>query len=72
MTPDMTPVESTSIRSVGYDQQTGTLVVEFVNGSTYAYAAVPRETHRELLDAESIGAYFNRVVRPRYAYRRLR
>jgi KTSC domain len=66
-----TPVDSTSVKSVGYDPDTGTLQVEFVHGGVYEYLGVPEKVHRELLEAESIGAYFTQYVRDRYFTRKL-
>lgn len=66
------PVESSSIRSVGYDPATGVLHVEFTSGSLYAYASVPPEVCRAFLAASSKGTYFNANVRDKYLTRRLR
>ena len=60
------PVESTSVKSVGYDPDTGTMEVEFVSGAVYEYLGVPPKVHRELVGAESIGGYFTQYVRDRY------
>lgn len=68
LTPDMTPVDSTSIRSIGYDEASSTLYVEFADGATYIYDNVPQLIHQELLQAESVGGYFNRVIRANYSY----
>ena len=61
-----TPVTSSSIVSVGYDDASSTLEVEFVGGRVYRYFAVPRAVYRSLLEAASVGATFNVVVRTRY------
>ena len=60
------PVESTSVKSVGYDPETGTLEIEFVSGGVYEYLGVPEKVHWELVGAESVGAYFTQYVRDRY------
>jgi hypothetical protein len=65
--PPLVPVASSSIRAVGYDAATHRLYVRFHSGELYAYADVPRRVHRELMAAGSVGGYFNREVRPRYA-----
>jgi hypothetical protein len=69
--PLMVRVESSSIRSIGYDATTATLVVEFHDGDRYAYDGAPARAHHDLVTAESIGAHFNREVRNAYACRRL-
>lgn len=68
----MVPVDSTSIRSVGYDAVKRELYVEFVeSGDTYVYTGVGPKTIHALVTAESVGGYFNREIRPRYPYRKL-
>ncbi|MFD0278014.1 KTSC domain-containing protein [Kitasatospora sp. NPDC127111] len=66
-----TPVDSSALRSVGYDAALLLLELEFVHGGVYVYDAVPGRVHRELMAAESHGRYFVREIRGRYAYRRL-
>lgn len=66
---EMTPVDSSSVASLGYDSDTQELWVEFVGGGTYAYTPVPETTYQELMSAASIGAYINREVKPNYGCR---
>ena len=63
-------VKSASLRSVGYDPRRCTLEVEFQQGRVYRYFEVPAAAHSRLVNARSIGAYFNRHIKP--AYRCLR
>lgn len=65
------PVESTTLRSVGYDAETRVLEVEFTSGKVYQYADVPESVYRELLGAESLGRYFSASVRNVYASTRM-
>lgn len=60
---ERTEVESTNIKSVGYDVDTKTLEVEFLTGAVYQYRDVPPEKYQELLEAESVGKYFYAQVR---------
>ena len=60
------PVESSAIRSVGYERDTATLEVEFHTDKVYRYFAVPRAVYDGLMSADSVGAYFNQRVRDRY------
>lgn len=69
--PDMIPVDSTTLEKVGYDADNRELYLRFLHGSTYVYADVPPETHQELLAADSLGSYFNRHIRPNFAYRQV-
>lgn len=65
------PVESSSLASVGYEEWTRTLEVEFRNGGVYRYLGVPSSVHQALLTAESRGAYLNTRIKPYYPYVRL-
>lgn len=59
-------VESSAIRSVGYDDGLAVLEVEFTSGDVYRYHAVPASVHRALMDAESRGRYFVADIRDVY------
>jgi hypothetical protein len=65
------PLESSCVRSAGYDAEAGELEIEFVHGAVYRYAAVPEQVHAELLAADSHGRYFNRSIRGCFRYRKL-
>lgn len=56
-------MQSSSLAQVEYDSRRSILQVAFRDGSTYQYANVPAETYRNLLQADSKGAYFNRHIR---------
>ena len=65
-------VNSSAIRSVGYDGATATLEVEFMSGAVYEYREIPEQLYIDLLSAESKGGYFDAHVRcDRYPCRRL-
>lgn len=68
---DRTPVVSSNLASVAYDEDTQTLEVEFVNGGTYDYFDVPERVVQELMSASSHGEYFVRNVRGVYRYARV-
>ncbi len=68
---DRTPVSSSSIASIGYDEASRTLEVEFVSGSAYRYFGVPEQIHSELMAAPSKGGYFNAEIRERFPYAQL-
>jgi hypothetical protein len=65
------PVESSSLRSVGYDPVAQTLEVEFRSGGIYRYLDVPPETFTAFLRDESLGRYFVRNIRNTYECWRL-
>lgn len=57
-------VNSNLIRSVGYDAANSILEVEFVEEEkVYQYFDVPNSVATELMEAESIGAFFNDQVK---------
>jgi hypothetical protein len=61
-------VNSSVIRTLGYDPQTSVMEVEFRTGRVYHYSAIPAAVYDDLLRANSIGEYFNREIRPNYPY----
>ena len=65
------PVNSSSLRSVGYDLRPGILEIEFANGSVYQYLDTPATVYQELLIAPSHRNYFARHIRDRYPYRKI-
>lgn len=64
----LTPVESSMIKSVGYNTETCTMLVEFNQGQIYSYTDVPPEVHQGLLAAKSLGKYFWKHIRGEYTY----
>ena len=61
-------VESSNLRSVGYDEFLLVLEIEFNSGAVYRYYGVPSEVHDELINAESVGKYFNANVKSKYNF----
>lgn len=66
--PEMLPVNSSNIASVGYDAANQLVVVEFIDGSRYAYKGVPEHEFENLRTASSVGSYFNRNFKNVYPY----
>lgn len=66
-----TPLESTSLAAAGYDPAAKLLRIEFRNNTVYLYSDVPSPVYDGLISAPSKGAYFNREIRNRFAYRQL-
>lgn len=64
------PVESSMLRSVGYDPVEEILELEFHDGHVYQYGDVPEEIYRELMSAQSIGRYFLTYIQDQYPYAR--
>ena len=59
-------VDSTTLRSVGYDPKTQVLEIEFINGNIYDYYKVSPETYQELCEADSMGAFVNFRIKPHF------
>ena len=69
--PEMTPVSSSNIDSIGYDEQNQEVYVRFLNGSLYVYKGVPAHEYQNLLEAPSHGSYLNRNFKNVYPYERI-
>ena len=65
-------VNSSELRSVGYDVSASLLEAEFHSGEVYQYFDVPAELVLELLEANSIGRYFNAHIRPKFKFKKVR
>lgn len=67
-----TPVTSSNLRTVGYDEATQTLEIEFHSGGVYQYNSVPRSIYEGLMSASSHGKYFHAHIKGVYPYRKIR
>lgn len=57
-------IDSTSLASVGFDNEQSILEVEFKsNGAIWHYLDVPESVYYELMSAGSRGSYFHHNVR---------
>lgn len=59
-------VDSKDLKSVGYDETTSILEIEFNSGGVYQYLAVPVETYNNLMNAVSHGKYFHAFIMNHY------
>jgi hypothetical protein len=62
------PIASSAISSVGYDERSAVLEVEFRSGVVYDYLEVPPRIYLDLLKAPSKGSFVSRRVRDRYPF----
>ncbi len=62
-------VNSSSIRSVGYDRQSQVLEIEFNSLAVYRYENVSEDTYREFMGAYSKGMFFTVYIRQNYPFR---
>lgn len=67
----MIPVVSSNVESIGYDSETQTLRVSFLNGSTYEYKNVPDIEFENFKNAPSIGSYLAHNIKGRYPYEKV-
>jgi len=65
------PVDSSVLSAIRFHEDRNILEVRFRSGRIYLYSGVPQSVYEELLAAPSLGGYFNRVIRPRYAAMRV-
>lgn len=59
-------VTSRNVAEVGYDSETETLEVMFHHGGVYQYYNLPSFMHERLLQAESLGRFFNTEIKGHY------
>jgi hypothetical protein len=59
---------SSVIKAVEYDDDTRELDITFPGGKTYRYFHVPADIHAGLLDAESLGKFFNKEIKDVYRH----
>ena len=63
---ERTSVKSRILRSVGYDDRTKILEIEFYTGLVYQYLSVPPKVYADLMHSDEIGKYFSEKIRPRF------
>jgi hypothetical protein len=68
---DRSYVPSTNIASIGYDEATETLEVEFLSGSIYQYYNVRMNIYEQIMQAGSKGKFLNTYVKNAYPYSRV-
>ena len=64
-------VNSSRIRSVGYDERKQLLEVELSNGSIYQYSRVSPEVHRRFMAAPNPTSYYDDKIAEEYSARRV-
>lgn len=59
-------VTSSAIAAIDYHKEEKVLFVLFKAGSIHAYHDVSEYKYKSLLNAESVGAYFNKSIKPEH------
>lgn len=65
-------VKSTKAKSIGYDEATGVLEVEYIKGAIYHYFDVPFELYKRLMNASSKGKFLDQKIEKKYKYKRIK
>jgi hypothetical protein len=66
--PALTPVQSSNIDAVGFDNYG--LHVRFKGGGLYSYPDAPKALHDEMLRAESVGSFFRANVSGKFVHKK--
>ena len=61
-------VSSSNIASIGYDESSSTLEIEFLNSSIYQYFDVPQHIYKGLMQADSHGQFLAQNIKGVYRY----
>jgi KTSC domain len=64
-------VNSSRLRSVGYDEASQTLEVEMSNGAVYQYSKVSPEVYRRFMAAPNPTSFFDDRISEEYTARRV-
>jgi len=59
-------LESSMVRSAGYDRSRQILYLRFHGGAMYKYHEVPEDVFSGLLHAESHGRFASQIIIPRF------
>lgn len=57
---------SSFITNVSWDDDTETLLVQFISGTTWLYHDVSEDVYNRLVRSPSVGQFFNKNVRDKY------
>jgi hypothetical protein len=61
-------VNSMAIEKMNYNEASKLLVVTFQSGKEYVYYNVPKRVFVKAFSVDSIGAYFNKAIKPKYDF----
>ena len=68
MNPEMKPVDSSMILSVGYVKESQELYIKFENEGVYKYLSVPEHEYTALINASSVGKQFHSNIKDKYTF----
>jgi hypothetical protein len=64
-------IESSMIKSIGYDPNSSTLEIEFNNGAVWQYFGFVESLWYEFENSESKGKFFHREIKNQYSESRV-
>jgi hypothetical protein len=68
---DRKRVNSSRIRSVGYDEKSEILEIELANGQVWQYSKVSPEVHRRFMAAPNPTSFYDDKIAEEYSSRRV-
>lgn len=69
---ERTRVNSSKIRSVGYEERSRTLEIEFSDGSVFQFSGVSGEVHRRMMASPSIASFYQDRIEEEYSRKRMK
>ncbi len=63
---DRVSVISSMLVSIGYEQETETLQIEFKDGTIFNYEKVPFDVYTNMMDSASIGSFYHKNIKSKY------
>jgi hypothetical protein len=69
---DRKKVSSSGLRSVGFDERSRVLEIEFSDGRVIQYSGVSAEIHRRLVNAPSMLSYFRDNIEESFTAKRIK
>lgn len=68
---ERTPISSSNIASVGYDEKNQTLEIEFHHGAIFQYFDVPQHVYEKIMSASSPAKIFMFEIKNKYTYKQI-
>jgi len=67
-----TTVDSTNLKSIGYDFDKKILEIEFLTKSVYQYMEVPISIYTKLVKSNSKGEFFYHSIRGKFQFKKIK
>jgi len=64
-------VMSSNISSVGYDEESKVMEVEFKNGRVYTVHDIPKDEHEKMINSSSISGHYHANIKNNYTVKPL-